>query len=78
MTKFRLTKRVRAQADGKYFLTPAEKETVTQVVSNVRMETADHGPLSPEMRLICDEMAQEILSEDHGIEVSIARIRRVA
>jgi hypothetical protein len=78
MTKFRLTKQTSKQADGKFRLTPVEKETVTQVVQNVRMENAETGPLSPEMRLICDEMAQEILLEDHGIEVSIARIRRVA
>ena len=66
------------QADGKYLLTPTERETVQDVVRSCRRETASGGPISREMRLIADEQAQEILDEDYGIVVSMARIRRVA
>jgi hypothetical protein len=70
--------RVGKQADGKYSLTPNEKQTVESVVADCRRETADDGPISREMRLIADEQAQEILQEEYGIVVSLARIRRVA
>lgn len=72
----RLISRTGVQADGKFRLTATERETVTSVVRDCRAET--DGPMSREMRLIADENAQEILADDYGIVVSIARIRRVA
>ncbi len=74
----KLPNRKGKQADGKYSLTPEERETVEAVVDSCRRETADDGPISREMRLIADEQAQEILSEEYGIVVSLARIARVA
>lgn len=54
-----------------------ERIAVEDVVRACRGgEKADD--MSPPMRLIADEQAQEILAEDYGIAVSIARLRRVA
>lgn len=74
----KLPNRPGKQADGKYALTPSERETVEAVVDSCRRENADDGPISREMRLIADEQAQEILAEEYGITVSLARIRRIA
>jgi hypothetical protein len=68
--------RVAKQSDGKFHLSPSERETVKAVVADCRAEV--DGPMSPPMRLVADELAQEILAEEHGIVVSLARIRRVA
>jgi hypothetical protein len=53
-----------------------EKIAVEDVVRACRGSKADD--MSPTMRLIADEQAQEILSEDYGIAVSLTRLRRVA
>jgi len=74
----KLPRRVRKQADGKYTLTPSERSTVEAVVDACRRECEDDGPISRSMRLIADEQAQEILAEEYGLVVSLARIRRVA
>jgi hypothetical protein len=76
MSKFRLVNKPAKKDDGKYYLTPNEKETVKWVVRECRAE-AD-GPMSRAMRLIADETAQEILSEEYGIVVALDRIARVA
>ena len=64
------------QADGKYQLSLTERATVVDVVRDCR--GAARHEISPAMRLIADENAQEILSDEYGLDVSLARLDRVA
>lgn len=53
-----------------------ERSIVRDVVTGIRRETT--GPISPSMRLVADQIAREVLREDHGIRVSLRTIARIA
>lgn len=48
--------------------------TIRDVVRTVRAGF----DLSPNMRLVADEIAVEILAENHGIRTSVRRVARIA
>ena len=54
-------------------LTHDERVTVKEVVRNLR-----DGAASPHMRLVSDEVAVEVLEEEHGIVISLAAVRKIA
>ena len=54
-------------------LTHDERVTVKEVVRNLRF-----GAASPDMRLVSDEIAVEVLEEEHDIVISLAAVRKIA
>lgn len=54
-------------------LSREERQTVREVVTSLR-----HDAGSPQMRLISDEIACEVLADEHGISVSLAKVRKIA
>lgn len=54
-------------------LSREEKQTIREVVASLR-----HDAGSQQMRLISDEIACEVLADEHGIVVSLAEVRKIA
>lgn len=52
------------------------RSVIRDVVNAVRSE--NDIPMSPNMRLVADEIAVEILAEQHGIFTTVKRARLIA